>query len=118
MAPKPGKGNGGPPPLRQAYINEVEALSQQAASMRAAGASQETIARTLHKARRDLGVKYKDLTPEPLRSEIYQRNLQKYGDKLGPTIDWLRAKGKTWEQIIESATRTGGQDLGLGKKQE
>ncbi|MFF4219382.1 FG-GAP-like repeat-containing protein [Streptomyces nondiastaticus] len=118
VPPKPGKGGDGPPPLRQAYINEVEALSQQAASMRAAGASPETIARTLHQARRDLGVKYKDLTPEPLRSEIYQRNLQKYGDKLGPTIDWLRAKGKTWEQIIESATRTGGQDLGLGKKQE
>ncbi|WP_404955685.1 hypothetical protein [Streptomyces sp. 147326] len=60
----------------------------------------------------------KDITPEPLRSQIYERNLQKYGDKLGPTIDWLGARGKTWEQIIESATRTGGQDLGLGKKAE
>lgn len=27
--------------------------------------------------------------------QIYQRNLEKYGDKLGPTIDYLRSKGKT-----------------------
>ena len=39
--------------------------------------------------------------------------LQKYGDKLGPTIEWLQSKGKSWTQIIESATRTGGKDLGL-----
>ncbi|MFJ6480954.1 MULTISPECIES: FG-GAP-like repeat-containing protein [unclassified Streptomyces] len=106
------------PPLRQAYIDEVEGLTRQAAEMRAAGASPEVIARTLHKARRDIGVKYKDLTPEPKRNEIYERNLGKYGDKLGPSIDWLRANGKTWEQIIESATRTGGKDLGLEKRTE
>ena len=39
--------------------------------------------------------------------------MEKYGDKLGPTIEYLRAQGKTWEQIIESATRAGGKDLGL-----
>ena len=44
---------------------------------------------------------------------IYARNIEKYGDKLGPTVDWLRAKGKSWEQIIESAGRSGGEDLGL-----
>ena len=46
-------------------------------------------------------------------TEIYQRNVAKYGDKLGPTVDFLREKGKLWEQIIESAGRTGGKDLGF-----
>ncbi len=45
--------------------------------------------------------------------KIYARNLSKYGDKLGPSIEWLREAGKTWEQIIESATRSGGKDLSL-----
>lgn len=36
-----------------------------------------------------------------------------YGNPLGPTIEQLRAQGKTWEQIIESATRPGGEDLGF-----
>jgi hypothetical protein len=103
------------PPLREAYIKEVEALKGTAAELRKAGKSEEAIARTLHQKRRDIGVKYKDLTPPEKREEIYQRNQKLYGDKLGPTIDNLIGKGKTWEQIIESASRTGGADLGLAK---
>jgi len=51
--------------------------------------------------------------PAPQPEAIYARNLEKYGDKLGPTVDWLRAKGKSWEEIIESASRSGGKDLGF-----
>lgn len=79
--------------------------------MRSAGASSEDIARTLHGNRRALGVKYKDLTPEPKLSEIYERNLEKYGDRLGPSIEHLRGRGTSWEHIIESAKRPGGEDL-------
>ena len=99
--------------LRAAYVSEVEGLSSVASKMRAAGSSSEEIARTLHGLRRELGVKYKSLTPDNLLQQIYQRNLQKYGDKLGPTIDYLRQQGKSWDDIINSATRTGGKDLGF-----
>jgi hypothetical protein len=104
------------PELRQQYIDEVEALIRRRDAMRASGESAETIARTLHAERRALGVKYKNLTPEPLRSQIYERNKVKYGDPLGPTIEWLRARGKSWDDIIETATKPGGADLGLGKR--
>ncbi len=63
--------------------------------------------------RRAIGEEFKALTPVDKLTEIYQRNMNKYGDKLGPTIDWLRSQGKSWEQIIESAGRTGGKDLGF-----
>ena len=66
----------------------------------------------LHQMRRDLGESFKNQTPPGKLDEIYSRNLQKYGDKLGPSVDWLRAHGKSWDQIIESASRPGGQDLG------
>jgi hypothetical protein len=36
-----------------------------------------------------------------------------YGNPVGPTIDQLQEQGKTWEQIIKSAARPGGKDLGL-----
>jgi hypothetical protein len=104
------------PKLRQEYIAKVEALARQRDAMRAAGEKPETIARTLHAKRRALGVEYKDMTPEPLRGEIYARNTMKYGDPLGPSIEWLRSHGKSWEDIIQSATKPGGQDLGLGKR--
>ncbi|WP_232376540.1 RHS repeat-associated core domain-containing protein [Amycolatopsis aidingensis] len=104
------------PPLRQSYIGEVEELASRAEQMRSQGLDSESIARTLHAARREIGIKYKDLTPEPLRSQIYARNLEKYGDELGPTVEYLRSRGKSWDEIIASASRTGGGDLGLGKK--
>jgi len=104
---------GGLPPLRQQYVDAVAEIGDTVSAMRAAGASAEDIARTAHAQRRELGVRFKDLTPEPLRTEIYERNLAKYGDRLGPTIELLREKNKTWEQIIESASRTGGKDLGF-----
>ena len=75
--------------------------------------SSEAIARALHAERRLLGEEFKALTPPGKLAEIYERNLARYGDKLGPTVEWLQARGKSWEDIIESAVRTGGKDLGL-----
>lgn len=99
--------------LRQSYVREVTQLSEVREVMQKNGHTEEEIARTLHKLRRDLGEKYKNLTPSENREIIYSRNLKKYGDKLGPTIEWLRAQGQSWDAIAESASRTGGRDLGL-----
>jgi RHS repeat-associated protein len=101
----------GVPALRAAYESEVKGLSAIAGEMRTTGSSSEQIARALHGLRRELGVKYKALTSNDLLQQIYQRNLQKYGDKLGPSIDYLRQQGKSWDDIINSATRPGGKDL-------
>jgi hypothetical protein len=100
-------------PLRQDYNKEVEAFKNVARDMRAEGATSEQIARKLHQMRRELDIKYKNLTPIDKLKEIHAGNLLKYGDKLGPSIDWLRSQGKSWEQIIESASRTGGKDPGF-----
>lgn len=112
--PKPGKTKKEPPPLRQKYVNEVAKLRDKAANMRKEGYLEEEIGRTLHADRRALGEKYKELTPPAKLAEIYERNMKNYGDKLGPSIEWLRNKGnKSWEQIIESSSRAGGKDLGF-----
>lgn len=59
----------------------------------------------MHQARRDLGVKYKDLTPQPLRDYIYELNMGRYGDPLGPSFDRLLKEGKTFEDIINSSSK-------------
>ena len=41
------------------------------------------------------------MTPEPTRRLLCDRTMRLYGDCDGPTIDYLRAQGKTWDQIIE-----------------
>ncbi|TCR65522.1 cell wall-binding protein [Bosea sp. BK604] len=93
--------------LRERYERAVLALRDRAAEMHRSGASAETVARALHEERRRLAGIFKEMTPEPLRSRIIERTIRVYGDALGPTIDFLRARGKTWEEIADGATRPG-----------
>jgi len=75
--------------------------------MRGDGVSSEAIARAVHAERRRLAATFKELTPEPLRSRIYARTRAVYGDSLGPTIESLREQNKSWDDIIDGATRPG-----------
>ena len=105
--------------LRQQYESAVRALSDKAAQMRATGKSAEEIARGLSAERRALGEQFKALTPPHVLEQIYARNLERYGDKLGPTVEWLVEQGlrqgrsmeQIWESIIEKASRPGGGDI-------
>ena len=93
--------------LRSRYEAAVLALRRRVAAERDAGVSSETIARAIHAERRRLTAAFKELTPEPWRSRIRTRTLATYGDPVGPTIETLRARGKTWDDIIDGATRPG-----------
>lgn len=104
--------NTGIPLIRQQYIDEVRSLEDVGLNLQAAGATPEQTARVLGQMRRSLGIDYKAMTPPDELARIYARNLEKYGDELGPTIEYLRARGKTWQDIIDSASRPGGKDLG------
>lgn len=105
-------------PLRQEYEAKVaelakyqQALTDQSirnkavANMANLPGSEKSLAETAHNARRQLGIEYKNLTPEPLRDYIYEVNLKRYGDPLGPSVDLLVQRGKTYPQIVESAAR-------------
>ncbi len=99
------------PSLRRDYEKEVRNLEKLERQMKRQGKTNEEIARELSRKRREIGEKYKELTPKGIRDKIFERNREKYGDKLGPSIDDLRNQGKTWEEIIESSKRPGGGDL-------
>jgi hypothetical protein len=94
--------------LRAEYVLKVGALAETARKLLSDGEGEESVARTVHAARRAIGEEYKALTPMLERGVIYARNLLKYGDHLGPSVDYLRAQGKSWSDIIQSASRTFG----------
>jgi len=99
---------------RLAYKSEVRGLKKVADEMKLAKCSSEDIAKTVHLMRRELGIKYKNLTSPELLKQISERNIRKYNDKLGPSIEYLRnVKGYSWEKIIEKSCTPGGGDLGL-----
>ena len=97
---------------RAAYEKEVNAIKDQANQMIQAGSSSAEAAEWAYNQRRTLGVQYKNLTPPDLLDQIYKRNIDKYGDPLGPpSIDYFLKRGYTYEEIIESASRPGGEDI-------
>ena len=91
----------------------VNRLAEMIPGMQQAGLSSEQIAKTLHDERRTLGVKLKDVVPGNNITRIYTRNIEKYGDKLGPSVEWLRESGKSWDDIINSAISTNGKGAGF-----
>jgi len=107
-----GEGAGSLTSLRQQYVDEVLLLEDVGLNARAAGMSVDDTARMLHGMRRELGRKFKELTPALERERIRVRNLEKYGDELGPTIEYFRERGRSWQDILDSACRPGGRDLG------
>lgn len=97
-------------------------------AMRAAGKSDEEIAKAANAERRAIGKEFKDKTDPQLRDVIYKRNQALYGDPLGPKYEDLKrgyvihpktrervnvGKGnpKTDAQIIEGAQNAGGDDM-------
>ncbi len=93
-------------PLRIEYEEAVDGLKDMEIELRSQNNGEKEIAQKLHQARRDLGVKYKNLTPPELREYIYEVNQKRYGDPLGPSFDYLvDVKGKSYTEIIESAQR-------------
>jgi len=95
------------PAMRRDYEAAVRALRERREGLYSAGVCAEVVARTVHAERRVIATRFKEMTPEPLRSALYERTLRVYGDRLGPSIDYLRAKGKSWEDIAEGATTPG-----------
>lgn len=96
---------------RANYEAEVSGIKDQAQNMLEDGYSDDDVAEWAVNERREIGVRYKNLTPPGMREEIYARNVELYGDPLGPNIDFYREQGYTNNEIIDSASRPGGKDI-------
>ena len=95
-------------PLRQAYEDEVRNLTHYADDLYRQGYAENEIAQLMNQARRDLGIQYKDATPQPLREFIYELNKGRYRDALGPTYEYYSRRGKSDFEIIKSASKPNG----------
>lgn len=60
--------------LRQLYTDEVAGLEKVGKDLLASGKSEAEVAQTLNQMRRDLGIKYKEMTPPDLLDYIYKFN--------------------------------------------
>lgn len=79
--------------IRDGYNLEVSKIGEIAQASLNAGKSLEEVARECNSLRRSIGEKYKDMTPETLRKDIYGWNKNRYGDELGPSFSDFVNKG-------------------------
>lgn len=91
--------------IRVQYMKRVKELRKIADELRKSGKSSEEIAKILNRKRRALGRLFKHATDAKTRQNAFVRNMEKYGDKWGPTWQYLRRQGKSWDDIIESSAR-------------
>lgn len=111
------------PLQRLEYETKIRQLEGKGQAMLKAGKSEAEVAKTLHNERRAIGQEFKDRTDPELREVIYGRNKIMYGDELGPSYEKLKAgkrhpntgrwltEPKTDKQILQSASRPGGDDF-------
>ncbi|NUM41036.1 MAG: hypothetical protein HUU45_05310 [Leptospiraceae bacterium] len=100
--------------IRDGYNFEISKIRDMAAASLKAGKSLEETARQCHAFRRNVGIYFKDMTPQPLRDAIYGRNLGPYSTALGPTFDDMMkhalskgySKNEAFEYIIKASQRT------------
>ena len=99
---------------RQAYHDSLEELYEMILEMTLADKDIESIARAVSQRRNELRLEaYKD-DPEGLAT-VKKRNLETYGNELGPTQDSLYDKYGYWETVLLKALGTNaGMDACLG----
>ncbi len=99
--------------LRLAYERAVAELGEQVAGRLVAGADPEGVARWAAGQRDQLKQVYRGQTPAAALAVIEARSLAQYGNSVGPSVDQLRAAGKSWAEIAASAGRAGKQPDGI-----
>ena len=99
---------------RLAYHESMEELYDIILDMVKADEEIETIARTVSRRRNELRLEASKDDPEGL-ALTKKRNLETYGDELGPTPEWLYEKYGSWEKVLLKALGTNaGMDACLG----
>ncbi len=99
--------------IRLGYESAVAQLGTQVAARLAAGEAPEEVARWAVHARDQLKQVYRGKTPAGALAIIEARSLAQYGNVNGPSVEQLRAGGKSWAEIAASAGRPGKQPDGL-----
>ncbi|MCR4903209.1 MAG: hypothetical protein K6A23_10135 [Butyrivibrio sp.] len=99
---------------RGAYFDSVKEMIDLADSLYAAGKDTETIARTVSAKRNEIRIASYANNPEGLAA-LYESNLKTYGNKEGPTADYLYAKYGSWVTVLQKAfSVNSGMDACLG----
>ena len=99
---------------RQAYHDSMEELYDIISDMIAENQDIETIARAVSQRRNELRLEAYNEDPEGLKT-VKERNLETYGNEMGPTPESLYEKYGSWDMVlIKALSANPGMDACLG----
>ncbi|MBA9004286.1 MULTISPECIES: hypothetical protein [Thermomonospora] len=93
--------------VRQQYLDRLDAMRVEIHKLRVQGRSEQEIARIMVPRRNQA----KALVRTKMRAKdvrrLEERNKARYGDPLGPTVEWMHAQyGGNWHDIVEATTES------------
>ncbi|THB62975.1 MAG: hypothetical protein D6B27_13025, partial [Gammaproteobacteria bacterium] len=91
--------------IRSDYLKGSKELEKTIAEMHSNGSSSEEIARTVVAERNRQKTEARSLMTKEEVDVLEQGNIEKYGDPVGPSIDDLYKKYKTWDDVIDASMR-------------
>lgn len=91
---------------RAVYLDEREQIGRLTQELQRGGRNAEAIGRAVVDLRNALKVRARALMSDSDREQLEARNLELYGDRIGPSYEQLLAKYGSPEAVIEAAVRT------------
>ena len=92
--------------VRIIYNTAVKNMNNTIKAMRIAGKSSKSIAEAIIKIRNGAKISSRALMHVDDVAKLEARNIAKYGDAIGPSLEQLLKEKGTYEAIIESSTHT------------
>ena len=99
------------PVLRQQYEQQVENIAGLVEGFKQQGMTDQQIAEIVIPLRNNYKAAYRSFMSPEAVAMVEARNLGRYGDRLGPSVDYFLSVGKTYEYMVEAASRPGGADI-------
>jgi hypothetical protein len=91
--------------VRQQYLDRLEAMDVEVDKLRVQGRSEQEIARIMVPRRNQAKALVRTKMKAKQVAKLEERNKARYGDPLGPTVDWMYTRyGGNWHDIVEAST--------------
>lgn len=91
--------------VRQQYLDRLDAMKVEIHRLRVQGRPEQEIARIMVPRRNQAKALVRTKMKRREVRKLEERNRARYGDPLGPSIEWMYAQhGGNWHDIVESTT--------------
>ncbi|ACY97134.1 MULTISPECIES: hypothetical protein [Thermomonospora] len=89
--------------VRQQYLDRLEAMRVEVNKLRVEGRSEKEIAEIMVPRHNEAKALVRTKMKAKEVAKLEERNRARYGDPMGPTVEWMHAQhGGNWHEVVEA----------------